>query len=310
MNALRLGACALLVTALLAGCTSPSSSSSNGIDPSVDVKSTATTGVIKGVVVDAAIKPLAKAVVTVKANGKTFTNATNAQGGFGFANLEPGTYFVSASKAGYVTGQTSVEVKANDDNPLATRITLEADRSFVKPFYVEYHFKGFIECSTTTAVPGVVGLGFAACSTIGIVAPGALPDDFSVRYPLDTIPDYAQSELIWSSTQQLGSALTLEWSRDCGSKNGGFLCDYGAEGTSPVLVKGDKGQVANATLQEGDGTHVLYIRVFNTGVPEAMGAVGLTFEQGFDVYTHLFYGYKPGEWRFSSGAPVPKPPVA
>ena len=94
----------LLATSLLAGCaTQDAGSGASNTDPGVDVQPTETTGIIKGVVVDQAIKPLGKAIVTIKAAGKTITNTTNANGGFGFEGLEPGTYFVVASKAGYLT---------------------------------------------------------------------------------------------------------------------------------------------------------------------------------------------------------------
>ena len=300
-----------VAAAFLSGCaaTPPATSAGSG-DPGVDVAPTATTGIIKGVVVDQAIKPLVKAIVTVKAGDKTFTNVTNANGGFGFEGLEPGTYFVAASKAGFLTGQTSVEVKANEADVPTTRLTLEADATFLKPFVQPYQFKGFIECSTTTGP-----LGFAACSTPndlpGCGASGVpcsvLPDNFAVQYPLTTLPMWVQSEAIWTSTQPLGNELSLMWSRDCGDDNDGFLCDYDVSGTSPLLLTGDEATVASETLQEASGENVLYIRVFNTGVAETQGVLGLTFEQSFEVYSHVFYGYVPGEWRFSDNKPVPQP---
>ena len=299
----------LLLTATLAGCASPTTGDDgSSIDPSVDVQPTETTGIIKGVVVDAAVKPLAKATVSVKVGDKTLTNLTNGNGGFGFQGLPPGTYFVSAALAGYKTSQQSVDVVANDPDVKTLRIGLEADASFAKPYVQPYIMKGYIECSVSA-----FAIGGDICGIVNIINPGTFDDTFSAQYPLDpVIPTWTQSELIWKSTQNLGAELTLDWSRDCGNDNQGFLCDYGVSGTSPLLLTADTSHLRNITIQRTSGEHTLYIRVFNSGLAETTAGgtfgLGVTYEQSFEVYTHMFYGYKPTTgWRFSSGQPVPQP---
>jgi hypothetical protein len=114
------------------------------------------------------------------------------------------------------------------------------------------------------------------------------------------------------------------WSGGCG-----LNCDHAVDGTSPLLLQANQTMVD--TIGLGNGTD-LYIRVFNSDLDETDAGlddvctpvptppfnnvwclgngVGLTLEQKFNHYTHLFYGYTPpAEWRFSSGEPVPQPPA-
>ncbi len=80
-------------------------------------------GAIRGVVVDAAIKPLAGAVVELVGQHRNVT--TLESGEFAFDLLEPGTYFVEAKAARYLVAQNSVQVVAGKSEPV--RIILEGD---------------------------------------------------------------------------------------------------------------------------------------------------------------------------------------
>src|ERR1041385_538006 len=109
---------ALLVLVLLAGCSgSPHKKASN--DPAdqanfdqLGLHATDKTGVIRGVVFDEAIKPVANATVNLTA-GTTAAGVTHtgADGAFGFSDLEPGTYFLHANKTGFIEVQQSAEVE-------------------------------------------------------------------------------------------------------------------------------------------------------------------------------------------------------
>ncbi|MEK6985937.1 MAG: carboxypeptidase-like regulatory domain-containing protein [Candidatus Thermoplasmatota archaeon] len=327
---------ALLATTL-AGCSGSNDPAAPSIDPGVDgLNATPTTGVIRGVVVDVGVVPIVGASVLASSGGKSVTATTNDVGGFGFDGLTPGSYFVKATKGGFLDGQTTVEVVAGVDEPPVTRIALEPDASFIQPYAVPYKFDGFIECSGSTVAisgaycsfPNDLGLNLTdlggpdvQCDNNPLPVPCKVFDDrFLAIYPLDgVIPTYAQSELDWTSTQSLGSSMSVMWSRDCQDDNAGFPCDdVEASGTSPLLITGDQATLAAASVQEGGtfgeeliGTNTLVVRVFNRGVEgsEAGGTfgVGVTFEQKFTVYTHMFYGYTPPAWRFTSGEPVPPP---
>lgn len=297
----------LLLAALLAGCTSNAPKDTSD-DPAAfdDVVVTSTTGAIRGVVVSEAIVPIAGALVVLP-DGKE--QRTDDEGAFVFSGLAPGDYFLTVSKIGFTTVQTSATVVAGLAEPPITKVTLLVDATAVKPYYQEYVFDGFIQCSGT-----FVAVGAAVCSFVDLVG---IPseDRFGVTYGLDMRPTWMQTEMVWASTQAAGSKMSVMYSWDCGDENGGFLCDHGAAGNSPVLLVAN--ETAIAEINEGDynGTS-LFVRAFNEGLDETQvdgvpgGGVGLTVNQRFTFYTHLFYGYEPpAGWRFTDGQGVPQPPA-
>jgi hypothetical protein len=293
---------ALLAGALLAGCNSPNADPASDSGPTFDdlgLQATSSTGVIRGVVVDDAIRPVPGARVTLKGDAPREAMTTDL-GTFGFDELAPGTYFLSVSKPGYFDAQQSTEVVAGVSEPPIMKVQLAVDAANM-PYFEAYVFSGFIECST----PVFAACGFA--TDVGQIATGSnvTKDNSQVRYPLSKVPSWVQTEMVWSSTQALGGAMTVMYSYgDCG---GGFYCDHAATGASPLLLTAGPEDIAEIGL--GDSEPELYIRTFTAPAAEdPVGVVGLTAEQGFEYYTHIFYGYQPTEgWLFSSGEPVPQP---
>lgn len=310
-----LGAVALL---LLAGC------SGNAKDPVDDadfeplgLAPTDTTGIIRGIVVDDAVRPLAGVDVTARGgDGAEKKTQTTAEGTFGFEDLSPGTYFLTASKAGFRDTQQSVDVVANVAEPPIAKMLLQADPA-LRPYFEAYTFEGYLECGVTTPPVGV-----ALC----LIGGDSLNDNTQVTYDLARRPAWVQTEMVWDSTQQAGNELALMYSytADCG-----LYCDHEVDGTSPLLLQAN--QTVIDTIGLGNGTG-LYIRVFNSDLDETdlgldsvctpvpdpvLGAtwclangVGATLEQKFNHYTHVFYGYTPPEtWRFSDDPEVPQPPA-
>jgi hypothetical protein len=87
---------ALLAAALLAGCSGSNPSDKSSTEPTFDdlgLQATSSTGVIRGVVVDDAIRPVAGATVSLTGESTGETVST-AAGTFGFDALAPGTYFL------------------------------------------------------------------------------------------------------------------------------------------------------------------------------------------------------------------------
>src|SRR5687768_3515881 len=103
----------LLAGAVLAGCSGgsdpPAAEPEDAAFEQLALQATATTGVLRGVVVDEAIRPVSGATVTLSGTG-TGTTTTNAEGLFGFASLAPGPYFVQVEKPGFTSAQSSTEV--------------------------------------------------------------------------------------------------------------------------------------------------------------------------------------------------------
>ena len=305
MGLLRAAPAFVVLVALLAGC-SQSGPASSSEDPGVDVHPTETTGIIKGVVVDSAIRPLPHATVTVKVGAKTLTNVTNALGGFGFGGLDPGTYFVVAGKTGYLTSQQSVDVVANDPDPRTVRIALELDGSFVKPYATLQKHVGYIECTT-----GILVL----CGAPNLLTGQQLtPDAFTWDQYFADNASLIQTEMTWKSTQALSPELYLEME----ALNGGCTTNAllnGSMGESPVMTR-----LWPAVIKANDIGSIcpVYYSVFAGTIPGVPcgppigpinnNCVGVTIEQTFDVFMLDFHGFvPPTAYRYTHDG-LPKPP--
>ncbi len=96
---LRLSIAAALLAALLAGCSGGGGGDSSVDDPVPVLEATDTTGVIRVVVYDQAIRPLAGVTVEVLLGTGSIAEQVTGEDGFaGFEDLQPGSYFVKARK--------------------------------------------------------------------------------------------------------------------------------------------------------------------------------------------------------------------
>jgi hypothetical protein len=320
----------LLVTVTLAGCGSKGSTGTETMDftgtETVDVRPTDTTGIIRGIVVDSAIRPIAGVLLTVQTQeGVLATNSTSA-GAFGFEGLKPGTYFVKAQKAGFLPIQASTEVVAGEANPQMVKMQMENDAAYVRPYYTVYSFKGFIECGIVT--PGV---GLAACSFPNGCQPGfglclvdngnLTNDQFSQFLPVGSRPMHIQHELIWQSTQSTGTQFSLAMRTATQEQYNGGQYDAdidGVTGESPVVGRINETGIRAFDIG-GNGTG-LAPAVFSGGMAGTGSQVcvpnqfclfdtGATVQQDFQMYTHIFFGFAPApDWQFSvhGDPPVPK----
>lgn len=306
---------AVALAALLAGCASSHKPAASG-GPTPDfgtlgLQATATTGVIRGVVVDNAIRPLGNA--TVKLTPGAQAGHTDATGAFGFDNLAPGTYFLAVTKTGFLPAQQSVDVVAGVKEPPVAKVQLLPDASFRQPYYEQFTFDGFIECS---AGAGAV-VSYAYLSACSASAAGQKPfpnDHFASSVALSGYPTWVQAEMTWESTQAVSKSLSHSFyyddpndpSEPDGEK------DLSVNGPSPLVNTMD-----NATAKEYiEGLHyqpgqnlTLNQRIFTVADGGEYGpGPAMTVEQKFTIYTTVFYGYKPADdWRFSNGDPVPPP---
>ena len=294
---------ALLAGALLAGCTGSGNGSDQASDsgPTFDdlgLEATDSTGVIRGVVVDDAIRPVAGARVSL--NGEVAREGVSTDAGtFGFDGLPAGTYFLSVSKVGFFPAQQSAEVVAGVAEPGIVKVQLLADPEG-QPFVETFVYEGFIECTTSVVV---------LCGAPNLLLEDNITNDrFTWDQSFSDGAQFVQSELIWESTQALSPALYFEMEAlngECDTSGETFLGS--AEGPSPVLATIDQ-----ETIEEHElGTACpIYYSIFagdatSGAVPVGVGA---TVEQRFAMYIHVFHGYQPPEgWRFSSGEPIPQP---
>jgi hypothetical protein len=322
----------LLLATLFAGCSDePSTAGTAEPEPEAfkEVQVTSTTGAIRGIVVTQAIVPLQNVTVSLT-DGRNQT--TDAEGAFVFNDLEPGDYFVSASKLGYVSQQAAATVVAGDPSPPITKIILQADPAARAPYYEQFVLQGYIQCGTTTSVVAV-----AVCSIpngcLGLCGDTAFTEDvFGMFVPVLEVPMHIQHEVIWDATQNTGDMLSLAMRTATQEQydGGSYDRDIGGDviGTSPLLGIINQTMILDERNEIGVNGTGLAPAVFSGGmegtnppcvpVPETPAtnpgnlcgfATGAAINQKFEMYTHVFYGYTPPEgWRFSDASSVPEPP--
>jgi hypothetical protein len=160
---MRIGLALTALVVLVAGCGSPAPDGAPGLGPDVTLDEDSALGVIAGVVVDQAIRPVAGATVELEGTGRNTT--TDAGGSFLLRDVEPGTHFLTASGGGISDVQTSVEVRAGE----VSRVKLQGVYTFVPmPFHETHKFSGHIDFYG--------GYGHFAVQVVAdAFAPGALP---------------------------------------------------------------------------------------------------------------------------------------
>lgn len=307
----------LLVASVLAGCSDQggAGTTDDPLDVDVDVQPTATTGIIRGVVVDNAIRPVSGVSISVAVpQGAPKTFITGETGAFGFEGLEPGTYFLKAHKVGYFDVQQSADVVAGVDDPPVVKMLLQIDVKGI-PFAVAFQWEGFVECGTNVvalcAVPNAINQ--TACSQTGICTPPLTNDDFDEWYLIEGTPEFIQSEMYWDSTQTASTTFSLLLrAAEKADYDSGFyeFSVNSTEGESPITVTADAGDIEDAELGNRTGlmTSVFSGSIDGTEDLPPFGGPGFVLEQRFTVITHVFYAYRPpSDWRFVETGSVPPP---
>lgn len=311
----------LLCAFVLAGCAGPGGG--EGV-PEEDVPvldATSSTGVIRSVVVDEAIRPIGGANVTVSHEGSVLRTVVTGEDGFaGFEGLRPGAYLVEATKRPlFVAAQQTVDVVAGVDDPPAVKLQL-VQRTGDLPFYQEYQLDAFLECSGGPGNWCFIANYYPclAMQTAGQPCLGNVTNDNSFFHiPLEPgrYPDRLQGEMVWESTQ---AAFTyMNWRFDVDDPATVDIDDVEeATGPSPLLIVYPRADMETYGLTFNS---TLAVEAFHAGSSPVCDNdpsgdtlcvyTGAAFSQRFTYYIHVFYGYEPPEgWRFSDGAGVPQPP--
>lgn len=292
----------VLVGVLLAGCASKAPPAQAEDEFDIELAPTATTGVIRGVVVDEGIRPIANAVIVLK--GTVPVNTTsNTNGAFGFSGLEPGTYFMEVSKLGFFSVQSSADVVAGQAEPPIVKILLKTDVASI-PFWQAQEYEGYIQCTTSVLV---------LCGAPAILTGQELTNDrFAWDQYFASNASHIQAEMVWDSTQALSPELYFEMEalNDACVKDddpkydsvGRFLNN--TSGTSPVYSTINQTEVEAWNIGE---VCPVWMSIFSGGAGGT--PVGFTVQQKFTMYFHTFHGYLPPPgWRFAVDGTPPNPP--
>jgi hypothetical protein len=307
----------LLVACLvLAGCTGTAKDDgASGVPEPKQVDVTDTTGGIRGVVVDQAIRPLKAAAVSITSASFSKNLTTDEAGGFVLANLKPGTYLVKASKPLYDTQQQSLDVKAGVAPPV-TKIQLN-QVVFAKPYLETLKFQGFLvcsqdfdgalfseECGQGVGVPCQVPPPYG-CNRLGTQSGNAPEYDF---YASADHPQSMIVELTWQPT--IGAATTgalwtiVETNFACDPTCSGDAVlpdDFGHCRTSPMYLRNDE------AVQKANLTAAIKVSTFTWACGKG-GTIPYDLEvnQEYSEYVTMSYVLPlPADWSFVQGSPDP-----
>lgn len=281
-----------------------------------DVQATATTGVIRGVVIDSAIRPIAGALVNLTTTARNAT--TSDDGAFAFDGLEPGTYFLEVTRFGFDSIQTSAEVLAGVDEPPIIKVQLAGVPS-QQPYVDTLSFSGFLSLG---AAIGLTSVG----TTINPGLAESLGDASIWHGTFDQVPTWVQGELVWTHSQPAGGMLI--WEMVKGNSNN--FRGYRETAESPALAYWNttvlQAEAENVTADGIDyrffgGPHPMLAPgevtppadqcppVPGLGYNPCRFGFGLTLQQRADAFVHNFYNFAPPEgWRFTNdGAPAVPP---
>ena len=307
MGSKTLLAVLLLTAAVLAGCAGGSETPKveQLAEGAPEVVVTETTGGIRGVVVDDAIRPIKGATVEVVGTDKKMT--TDETGLFAFSGLEAGPYFVKAGHLLYDVQQQSVDVVAGVADPapvkfLLTRVILQ------NPYYTTMKFDGFIVCSANVGVPEAGYLLSEECGEgVGVEGLGRVggQGNNNVQYDFYVENDGAKSivvEQVWEPTSDAGKGLyspvSLNWKCVPSCSGDTFLT---IDGESPTY-----GYAGNATIEALELTTSTVISVFTWASPAGTTGASVTLNQGYQEFVTIsYYLPLPEGWSFVAGDKSP-----
>jgi len=311
---------AILVSGLLAGCaakTGSGTSTTTGTADFADLGATnsATTGVIHGVVVDEAIRPIKDVRVELRAaDGSLLNKTTDAQGRFAFGDLSPGGYFIRVSHPQYAPAQTSVQVVAGVDDPAVVRVQMT--RLFSQaPYSEQIKFDGYLQCSIsfpvgTTCVNDytrIVGNTVPGCE-------GGCLKQYNVSKTAGNNREYVTAvgpgwqvivfEAYWEESTSVGHGLDISVSFFTRPDSSHFFGTTASP--SPLRLEFDvnktgEGQQEDPKLINWQGQNDLFVFYNDGGGPGS-----LTVDQKFtSLQTNFYYGLPPDGWAFAKGDPLP-----
>lgn len=265
----------------------------------LELKATSDRGILRGVVVDTAIRPLAGVEIRMPTSSGERMQTTGSNGLFGFDDLEPGTYFLTATKPGFGSIQQSAEVEAGVAEPPIVKVLLERIPG-TEPFVAARAWDGFVFCTTSFIV--LCGLPNL------LTGQQYTPDKYTWTWFFDPNASLIQSEMVWETSQPLTPSMYFEMepSGDC---EDGFF--NRTEGLSPIYATLNQSQVESGPIDDDCGIYYSLFSGHNEPLPRQPvtgWGIGATAQQSFRMFTHDFHFYLPFDgWRFTQHGEPPQP---
>jgi len=303
-------ACLVLV-ALLAGCAGSKAAT-------VSASSAPGTVLLRGVVVDEAIRPVAGARLEldgVAANATAGNATTGADGRFAFPGVAPGAHLVRASKVGFADAVAQADVRLGADE--AVKLVLVADASAV-PYAETLKIDGFVQCGTDTfdnhfAACGSGNVGsFIACAQAGVCQGNVTDDRYIVIQWFDREPTFLAVEVAWQETSQFAHALSV-WLGSATKEQLKFYPETPdvwnvTEGPSPLYGTMNQTMLDHSRIGK-DSWFLAQVFAGDAG-QTGPAALGVVVQQRFQMFFTSFYGYvPPADWRFAEAGRAPPPPT-
>lgn len=289
-----------MVLAALSGCTDPDEATEpddlgpeSGASPDDDVLAK---GVLRGVVVDQAVRPLADAVVRITGATQSFEVTTDADGNFGVSSLDAGNYSINASLAGYEAAEVDALVVGGENNPELVQVMLVAAVT-EQPFIMSIPWSAVIGCAHT---------GANWCAIIDIYTGIDVTNDGSGKFFYDEFmeqqrtPDYVQIEIVWEPQSVLAEDLYFRlhagnWELWESFVVAEFYPNV-TSGSSPLINSLNRAELERNNVGYDHGIGIELFPDGGGGVP-----FGVMVNQPFDGFLHAFYGCLPPEgWSFTT----------
>lgn len=322
---------ALLVLALLlAGCAGPTAQvqqaqEAGGTTAAPDaVPAQPDTGTLVVYALDAKLRPLADAEVTLADNR---TQTTNGDGMARFEDVPAGTVLLTVSKEGYRTAQSGARVEPGREVQANVKLledeTVAAVQAANEPRRDQYHFRGYFECSATYLI--ITGDCMLLADTVteglglGTPAGNGTQEEFMLDFPLDYNWTSVVGEMHWDSGGPLnGEAMTFALEPTEYNSTGHAPKYARDEGTSPLrwVVHAGEAHPSATASADGDepdmpdpfGGEVVRTRSYVAGQvlhrpagTDFLG-VGAAVTQQFEVVVTVFYGERAPEDFTVAGA--------
>ncbi len=309
----------LIASILFAGCLDASGDGKGTTPDAGATGQAASTGMVHGVVVDEAIRPLAQALVALtKDEGLFASNATNTDGKFDFREVPAGVYVLSVELRGFAPSSTIVTVRAGSEDPPMVNLQMIAE-PLSMPYVVAVQDRGYFEacamyCGGYVDTILLVGV----CDPYGVCVDPVSSDRYLFYHPnVDMpLPGWIQTELFWtpSSSQFPNLFLAHNYHTDGPPTRGSFgTADQHqtASGPSPLMLATTPDMILAEANQTPPDTGLGFdptkwgLSLFVQPASDETSGQQVIFQQEYTAITHYFYNAQPPMgWRFSDNQEV------